>query len=81
MITPTTASYQQLLEALEDRLFIEETPDDFEYLVDLVNDLYIKTLETHVATLNGCLNYGYVEEAEPKTHRKSGPARRKNQQY
>lgn len=81
MITPTTASYHQLLEALEDRLFIEETPDDFEYLVDLVNDLYIKTLETHVATLNGCLNYGYIEESEPRTRPKNAPGWRNDRQY
>lgn len=81
MITPTTASYHQLLEALEDRLWVEETPDDFEYLVDLVNDLYIKTLETHVNTLNGCLNHGYTGEGGPKTYGYFGPTSRKNQQY
>jgi hypothetical protein len=76
MITPTTASYHQLLEALEDRLFVEQGPDDFEYLVDLVNEVYLKTLETHVATLNGCLNYGYAPEVEPRAKRRYGSPRR-----
>jgi len=74
MIIPTTASYHQLLDALEDRLWEEETPDDLDYLVDLVNDLYIKTLESHVSTLNGCLNYGDLGEAEPRPQRYFGPA-------
>lgn len=58
MNVPDTASYQQLLEVLEDRLWDEEAPEDFTYLVDLVNDLYLKSLEAQFATFNGCIAPG-----------------------
>lgn len=58
MNVPETASYQSLLEALEDRLWVDDTPEQFDYLVDLVNDLYTKTIESQIATLNGCITPG-----------------------
>lgn len=54
MNVPDTASYQQLLEVLEDRLWDEDIPDNFTYLVDLVNDLYLKSMEAKIATFSGC---------------------------
>lgn len=60
MKVPETASYQQLLDVIEDRLWEDEqTPEDFGYLVDLVNDLYMKTIETEISTLNGCVGQGH----------------------
>ncbi len=58
MNVPETASYQSLLEALEDRLWVDDTPEQFDYLVDLVNDLYTKSIESQIATLNGCITPG-----------------------
>ncbi len=59
MKVPETASYQQLLDVLEDRLWEEgQEPEEFVYLVDLVNDLYMKTIETEIANLNGCVGQG-----------------------
>ena len=56
MKVPDTASYQQLLDVLEDRLWDEEQlPDQFEYLVDLVNELYEKTVDAETSTYNGCI--------------------------
>jgi len=63
MNVPNTASYQQLLEVLEDRLWDEEISTDFGYLVDLVNDLYLKTVEAKVANFNGCLAPGTAYKA------------------
>jgi hypothetical protein len=54
MNIPDTASYQQLLETLEDRLWDEDVPENFAYLVDLVNDLYLKSMEAKIATYSGC---------------------------
>ncbi len=58
MNIPDTASYQQLLEVVEERLWQEEGCEDFGYLAELVNDLYLRSIEAKVATLNGCISPG-----------------------
>ncbi len=63
MYIPETASYHQLLEVLEDRLWDEDASEDFGYLVELVNDLYLRSIEAKVATLNGCISPGPAYQA------------------
>lgn len=58
MNTPQTVSYQMLLAYLEDRLWSDGDPDDYAYLVELVEDLYQKAMQTEIGTLHGCLQAG-----------------------
>ncbi len=65
MKTPDTASYQQLLDVLEERLWDESQSDDFGYLVELVNELYLRTIESKAAAFNGCISPATEFNARP----------------
>ena len=58
MTTPDKVSYEDLLAFTEDRLWLYQSSEDFAYLVELVNDLYVHVLETEVATYCGSLHSG-----------------------
>lgn len=57
MNIPDAASYRTLLDALEDRL-LEDDIEDFGYLVELVNDLYKRAIDSETANYGGCLSQG-----------------------
>lgn len=58
MKAPQAVSYQELLAYTEDRLWLNKSDEDFEYLAELVDDLYLRVLEMEVATYSGSLSTG-----------------------
>lgn len=58
MEAPQSVSYQTLLAYLEDRLWIDAEPEEYAYLVDLVDDLYSRVVAAEVARLSGSLQAG-----------------------
>lgn len=58
MKAPYAVSYQDLLAHTEDRLWQNRSDEDFAYLAELVDDLYLRILETEVATYSGSLRTG-----------------------
>ena len=58
MNAPNAVSYEELLAHLEDRLWLNKSDEDFAYLAELVDDLYMHILETEVATYSGSLRPG-----------------------
>ncbi|MBK9144705.1 MAG: hypothetical protein IPM23_19610 [Candidatus Melainabacteria bacterium] len=61
MEAPQSVSYQTLLAYLEDRLWIDAEPDQFAYLVDLVDDLYCRVEAAEVARFSGSLKSGSLK--------------------
>jgi len=58
MEAPQSVSYQTLLAYLEDRLWIDTEPEEYAYLVDLVDDLYSRVVAAEVAMFSGSLKGG-----------------------
>ncbi|MGD9682189.1 MAG: hypothetical protein AB7W16_13470 [Candidatus Obscuribacterales bacterium] len=58
MEAPQSVSYQTLLAYLEDRLWLDAEPEQYAYLVDLVEDLYSRVMAAEVARLSGSLQAG-----------------------
>lgn len=58
MKAPNVVSYEELLAHTEDRLWLNQSSNDFAYLAQLVDDLYMHVLETEVATYSGSLQTG-----------------------
>ncbi|MCA9800363.1 MAG: hypothetical protein KC777_00170 [Cyanobacteria bacterium HKST-UBA02] len=58
MEAPQSVSYQTLLAYLEDRLWIDAEPEEYAYLVDLVDDLYSRVVAAEAAMFSGSLRAG-----------------------
>lgn len=52
---PDTTSFEKLLSAIETRIWEDRSTEELEYMLTLIDDLYVRSVDVQTGALNGNL--------------------------